>query len=231
MPSLMLHGHPHLNEYAIKNAIDYVQTRKSVFCATASYGKLHIDELHGLFAIAQTLDKEGKPKTGNNVFSAFDLSEVGIFCTSPRTDHNIVVVDVEFRCFIEELRLLISVIIKKNVHCKTKRIDAEHVGWDEPGDLDMFRTLFNQMLSGIFEKTQHMLCGEYIHKFKIEKAQSLFMLPDNYTLSDLKKARRLMMKVYHPDVADEDVSREAQLINDAYELLKNELKGDIDENA
>jgi DnaJ-class molecular chaperone len=68
-----------------------------------------------------------------------------------------------------------------------------------------------------------MLCGKTVHRFEIEKARSIFMLSENYTMDELKKARKMMLKVYHPDTAGEGVTRESQIINKAYDLLKLEL--------
>ena len=224
LPSLMLKGAPHLQEYTLKRAISYVAENMEKFCATASYGKLHIDSIHGLFAVASKLTPEGKPKSGNNVFSIYNLSEVGLTCTSPRAAYDNVEVNVEFTCKLEDPYISFKVPIKKGVRCHTKRVDSQYVTWDEPGDLCMFRSMFNQMLSGAFDKVNQLLCGKTVHEFEIEKARAIFMLPADYTASDLKKARRLMMKVYHPDVAGEDVTRESQIINDAHDLLKAELE-------
>ena len=224
LPSLLLQNKPYLQEGTLRRIIELIANNMEKFCATASYGKLHIDSIHGLFCIANSLNKDGKPKTGNNVFSIYDLSEVGVFCKSPRANHNNVLVDVEFRCTIEDPFLSFSVPIKKSVRCHTKRVDQQHVEWEEPNDLSMFRTLFNQMLSGAFEKVNAILCGKTVHEFEVEKARAIFMLTKDYTAEDLKKARRLMMKVWHPDKAQEDVTREAQIINDAHDLLRTELE-------
>ena len=231
LPSLMLEGAPYLQEGSLNHAINYVAENMEKFSATASYGELHIDEVHGLFSISSQLTKDDKPKSGNNVFSIYQLSEVGLTCTSPRADHNNVLVDIEFTCRLEDPYLFIKKVIKKGVRCHTKRVDSQHVSWDEPNDLAMFKTLFNQMLSCAWEKVNQTLCGKTVYEFELEKARAIFMLPKDYTSEDLKKARRLMMKVYHPDKSGEDVTREAQIINNAYNLLKSHLeKADRDIN-
>jgi hypothetical protein len=177
-----------------------------------------------LFCIASKLTADGKPKSGNNVFSIYNLTEVGLTCTSPRTDHGSVLADVEFTCKLEDPYISLKTIIKRSTRCQSKRVDSTHLAWESPADLEMFRSMFNQMLSGAFEKVNQILCGKTVHEFEVEKARAMFMLPKDYTATDLKKARRLMMKVYHPDVADDDVTRESQIINDAYDLLKAELE-------
>jgi hypothetical protein len=224
LPSLMLEGSPYLQEYTLKHAMSYVAENMEIFCATASYGHLHIDSIHGLFCIAKSLTPDGKPKSGNNVFSIYQLTEVGLTCASPRTDHNNVLADIEFSCRLEDPYISVKTIIKKGVRCHTKRVDSEHVSWEEPSDLSMFRAMFDQMLCGAYEQVNQILCGKTVYAFELEKARAIFMLPRDYTAEDLKKARRLMMKVYHPDKADVDVTREAQIINDSYDLLKADLE-------
>jgi hypothetical protein len=224
LPSLMLEKNPYYQDGTLKNAMNYAKEKTEEFSATASYGKLHIDSIHGLFCIANSLTKDGKPKSGNNIFSMYDLAEVGLVCKSPRADKNNVIVDIEFSCSLENPHCHFSTIVKKGARCQTRRIDVKTVEWDEPNDLCMFRSMFNQMLSGAFEKINDFLCGKTVHEFEIEKARALFMLPEDYTADDLKKAYRLMMKVWHPDKAQEDVTREAQILNEAHALLKAELE-------
>lgn len=224
LPSIMLRGRPYLQEYTLKYAMDYVSKNMEKFQATASYGKLHIDEIHGLFAVSDALNKENKPKSGNNIFSVYDLGDVGLCCNSPRFSRGNVFADIEFTCSIENPRVLFKVVIKRNAKCVSKRSGFNDIDWNEPSDLSMFRTLFNNMLSGAFERIANLLCGKTIYEFELEKARALFMLDENYTNDNLKKARRLLMKAYHPDVAGEDVTREAQIINDSYNLLRSHLE-------
>jgi hypothetical protein len=225
LPSLMIENTPYFQEYTLRHAMEYIEGTMKKFDATASYGSLHIDSIHGLFAYGENLDSNGKPKTGNNVFSIYDLDEIALFCTNPRSDHGSVFVDVEFRCTIKDPFIAFSKIVKRKVRCDTKRVDSQHVEWEEPKDMVMFRTLFNQMLSGAFEKINAMLCGKTVHELELDHARAVLMVTESYTKEDLKKARRLLMKVYHPDKAlEENVTREAQIINSAYNLLNAELE-------
>lgn len=224
IPKVMLETSENWADYTLQTAIDYEDEIYDKFEVTASYGSLHIDTVHGLFAISQKLNDD-KP-ADRCVFSAYDLSEVAIYATSPKVDHGQVYVDVEFKARIENLRLPIKVIIKKKVHCQTKRTDPEHVTWEDPSDMSMFITLFNTMLSGLWENINRKLCGQTVHELEIEKARNLFMLPENYTMEELKKARNMMMKVYHPDVAEFDTTAASKIINNSFKLLKNELELD-----
>lgn len=224
LPSLFFKNAPYIHEYSFKRAMFHVVENMEEFCATASYGKLHIDSIHGLFCIADKLTKDGKPKSGNNVFSIYQLTEIGLTCKSPKAEYGKVFADVEFSCRLTDPEFSIKTIIKKHAKCTYERVDSTHVSWEEPSDLAMFKTMFEQMISGAFERVNQMLCGKTVYEFELEKARAIFMLPENYTEADLKKARRLMMKVYHPDKAGEDdVTREAQIINEAHDLLKSHL--------
>ena len=209
-------------DYTLQSIIEYEDKVYDQFSATASYGSLHIDSVNGLFAISNKLN--GDKPVERNVFSAYDLSEVALYCKSPKVDHNQVYVDVEFSAYIEHLRIPIKVIVKKKAHCQTKRTDSTHLSWEEPGDMKMFITMFNTMLSGLWEKMKTMLCGKTIHEMEVERARALFMLPPTYTLDELKKARNMMAKVYHPDVAEFDTTEAQKTINAAFRLLKQELE-------
>lgn len=222
-PSVAMANSSNWSSYSIEAMIQYENEVFDQFDATASYGELHIDTVHGLFAISKKL-KDDKPIT-RDVFSALDLSEVALYCKSPRVDNHVVYVDVEFMCRIEPLSLNIKQVIKHKVRCETKRVDSAHVEWQTPGDLQIFIEMFNTMLSGLWQRMNMMLCGTTVQDLELEKARALFMLHEDYTMEDLKKARNLLMKVYHPDVAGvADTTEASQIINRSFVLLKNHLK-------
>lgn len=222
-PSVAMAHSSNWSSYSVEAMIQYENEVFDQFDATASYGELHIDTVHGLFAISKKL-KDDKPIT-RDVFSALDLSEVALYCKSPRVDNHVVYVDVEFMCRIEPLALNIKQIVKHKVRCETKRVDSSHVEWQTPGDLQIFIEMFNTMLSGLWQRMNTMLCGTTVQDLELEKARALFMLHEDYTMDDLKKARNLLMKVYHPDVAGvADTTEASQIINRSFVILKNHLK-------
>lgn len=222
-PSIAMECSTNWSSYSVEAMIQYENEVFDQFEATASYGELHIDTVHGLFAVSKKL-KDDKPIT-RDVFSALDLSEVALYCKSPRVDNHVVYVDVEFMCRIEPLGLNIKQIVKRKVRCEHKRVDSAHVEWDVPGDLQVFREMFNTMLSGLWQKMNTMLCGTTVQDLELEKARALFMLHEDYTMDELKKARNLLMKVYHPDVAGvADTTEASQIINRSFVLLKNNLQ-------
>ena len=225
-PSVAMENSTNWSGYSVEAMIQYEDEVFNQFEATASYGELHIDTIRGLFAISKKL-KDDKPIT-RDVFSALDLSEVALYCKSPRVDNHVVYVDVEFSCRIEPLGLNIKRVVKHKVRCEHKRVDSAHVEWDTPGDLQVFIEMFNTMLSGLWQRMNMMLCGTTVKDLELEKARALFMLHEDYTMDDLKKARNLLMKVYHPDVAGAagitDTTEASQIINRSFVLLKNNLQ-------
>lgn len=58
---------------------------------------------------------------------------------------------------------------------------------------------------------------------KLDEARSLFMLGQVYDLSQLKRQRALLLKTFHPDNGQVDSAAYAQKINDAYQILVDEL--------
>ena len=221
LPVLLLKRGRDLQEYVLKNAIQKTTDNLERFSATASFGELHIDEIHGLFCIAKSLTSAGKPVQGNNVFSVYDLTEVGLTCTSPRESNNMVYVDVEFKCSLADPAFSFTETVKWHCRCKSKRVDSKNVVWDAPSDLMMFQALFNQMVSGVWEKVNDMLCGKTVLDFELEKARALFMLTENFTKDDLAVAYDRMAKVYgNLDYSD---GLEMEIINKSFYLLHSQI--------
>ena len=222
VPSLLIKKDNYLQDYTLKHVIEKTKENLDYFSATSSFGKLHIDEIHGLFCIADSLDDNDKPKGGANVFSIYDLTEVGLTCTSPRADHTVVRVDVEFSCTLENPYLSIKEIVKKGCTCQTK-VKGQNLQYDEPHDMQMFKVLFNQLLTGAWEKVNAVLCGKTVYAFELEKARAIFMLPEDFNLDDLSAAYRKMKTVY--GATDEDMnSREMSILNKYYYFLQSDLR-------
>lgn len=217
VPSLLLKRNKDLSEFELKHIIQKTQENFDRFSATSSFGTLHIDEIHGLFCIAKDLTENNKPKHDVNIFSIYDLSEVGLTCTSPRASNSSVVVDVELRCRLENPSMIILETVKRSCRCQTKRKNSQYVTWEEPHELEMFKTLFNQMLSGAWEKVNSVLCGKTVYAFELEKARAVFMLPNNYTRDELIDAYNLMKRTY------DGRETELALLNRYYYFLQSDF--------
>ena len=221
LPALIAENVKSMYDSELQIILASMPDKYEMFSATSSFGDLHIDELHGLFAIAKKLDVDGKPKN-NNIFSIYELSEVGIYCKSPKANNHIVCVDVEFSFSLESPSFTKKIIVDRNVKCKTQRADASHVTWEEPETLKMFRTLFTNMLEGGLQRMQNLLCSKTVAAYEIDKARALFMLTEDFEMEDLNRAKRKMLAVYQSD--DGSISRESRIIERSYHLLVNEYR-------
>ena len=185
------------------------------FDASANYGSLYIDERKGLFAI-----KENK-KTW--VFDTLDVQDVSIDTTHIKADNTGKVhCDIELQCQFESPNMFFKTAIKKDVLCKSTRIDKTHVTWDIPGEVDIIRSVFNQTIKNAVERfNKENVPQEGVTKYQLNyiKAKALFMVEDGYELSEIKKQRDLLLSIYHPDNRIVEDVKYAQIINNAYDLL------------
>lgn len=196
------------------------------FEETASYGNLHIDEYHGLFAICEKkqLVDGNIPDSCVDIFHCLDLEDVGIATKHANANENSVNIDVELMCVLSQPSISFKKIIKSNVSCAVKRINSETLQYSEPEGLSIFRNMFNQMYKTALEKYNFHTQNDFLTKHDIEvfAAKSLFMLEDGYTKEELKQQRNRMLKVFHPDESRNDTTLMAEYtkkINDAYKLL------------
>lgn len=228
LPSLLLKRGRCLQEYTLRNAMRKTADYLSRFSATASYGYLHIDEIHGLFCVSKDLSRVGKPVTGNNIFSVYDLTEVGLTCTSPRESSNGVFVDVELTCSLADPNFHFVVTVKRNCRCNIRQGRSKDDAVDMPSDLAMFQVLFNQMLTGAWEKVNDVLCGKMVHGFELEKARAVFMLPEGHTKDELFLAYSRMTKVYGDCVPTGEDTYEMNLLNKYFYLLLSHIEQTMD---
>ena len=61
-------------------------------------------------------------------------------------------------------------------------------------------------------------------KSELEKAKTLFMVSDNYSVEEIKKIRNRLIKSFHPDGNEFD-DEYAKKINNAYDVLIKNKKG------
>lgn len=204
----------------VENAIRMENELYEQFSVTASFGSLHMDEVHGLFAISKKL-KDDKPEE-RNVFSVYDLEEAGLYCKSPVVDHENVFVDVEFSCKLSNPQISIKEVVKKRCKCSSKRVNNKEIEWQIPHDMEMFRTMFNYMLSGAFEKLNKMMCGRSVKDRELDKAKALFMIKnDNYTQEYLDETRMSLKQAF--DTHERGCEESLQIIEGYYNLLRNNL--------
>lgn len=221
LPKSMRNNITKYNSSNLTTILDYNKNLDiSMFSPTASFGNLHIDEIHGLFAISEKLDNEGMPVDKTDIFHCLDLREVGLTPTNPVADKTgKVFCDVELHCWFNKPDLSFTIPIKKKVNCPSKRVDKSHLEWDYPGDLIMFMKMFNQMLQNAQDKYMKQYVEQFPdrHSVEIFKAQSLFMLADGYDIDILNSQRDRLMKAFH------DIPECSKIIDDSYNLLLDTL--------
>lgn len=216
--------HNNISKYSIANLKTIIEYREdldiSEFSPTASFGKLHIDEIHGLFAISEKLDSEGIPVDKTDIFHCLDLREVGLTPTNPTADRSEkVFCDVELHCWFNRPDLSFVTTVKKKVNCPSKRVDKTHLDWDYPGDLIMFMKMFNQMLTNAQDKYTKQYINQFPDQRSVEiyKAQSLFMLADGYDINLLNEQKDRLLSAFN------DIPECVKIINNSYNLLVETL--------
>ena len=138
MGNMTLTSIKHLMEYEEKEFLKNFQV-------TASYGMLHIDEMHGLFCITDKLEGDKPAQDDPCVFYVLDLGEVGLFCVDAKANRKNVLVNVKMQCKFPALALDFGVLIKEKVPCNFKQVTATQVEYSEPGDFSIIRNMFNLM--------------------------------------------------------------------------------------
>lgn len=210
---------------SLKQILQYKECLSS-FSETASYGKLRLDEMHGLLAISDKVTEDGSLIDSNDVFRCIDLEEFSLYCTDPHAQGNTVYCDIELSILMQNPYMKGKIKIKTNVKCSSRVKDSSRLEWSEPAELSMFRNMVNQMYVNEFEKWKKYRGNNFVTKAEIElfQAESLFMLEDGYSIEDVKKRRKLLMKAFHPD-ENNDTAFEAKKINESYQILVRKLGG------
>jgi hypothetical protein len=194
------------------------------FLPSGVLGTLVLDNLHGLFALSP-LTKDGDLKQKNNIFDVRDLSDISIQCIHIHSTGSNLYCDIEFTAELRVPAVTIRSIIQPKVKCAYTRINDRQVEWQEPGTVSMFRSMIKELIIHAYDKTVPMLQSfEALDVLERIKAESLFMVDDDYTEEELKASRNALMKAFHPDDSPFDISY-SQRINAAYHLLKETKKG------
>ena len=183
------------------------ELRKNEFNETSNYRRLLLDETHGTFAI-------DTPDEG--VFYCLDLSNVSLYCGSPKATRKGVVADIEFACEFAHPAMKFSVKLGTGVPCHTKRVDSSHVTWEEPPAFTMFRSMFNQMLDNERSKYKAIADRDFYDKAAVDafKARALFMVSEDYTMKELRERLDCFTESF------EDTDLWPVILN-AYDILVN----------
>lgn len=212
----------------LKKVHDENMEKSKEFETTASFLGLYIDGIHGLFCYSKKGSRES-PSEFKDIYRIKELTEVGLYCTNVKnigTNSNNVVCDIKFKFKTKDISADYTLAVRKR--CSYKIVDNQ-LRWNEPGELTMFRNMFNQMIDneilGTLDKLKKIqelnaLVSQEEKKGDWAKGV-LFIGLDEECSSDLIKAKRNeLVKIFHPDRNSEFANTEtAAMINDAYKVL------------
>ena len=122
----------------------------NVFTATAQYGRMFLDEKHGLIAIcdATNIEKDGKLKhLISDIFYCLAIDEPHFTMDPVKNTTSDVTCRVMFRGYLTKYNVKVDTRIKGNVSCHLKRDDQGAATWNEPDDLIVFKNIYNQMVN------------------------------------------------------------------------------------
>lgn len=217
--------------------IEYTQKNKAEFFCTTHYGKLYLDEAHGLLAYSQSeKSQKNKDSFKNNIFQADDLDYFEISLSEPRITQTVVYSNVLMYMQFRKFNASFNKVIKYNEKSKIKRIDNQSMMFDPPMGYIFIRATVNQMINNsissfrkVIEELKETRMKIELERAKLSKtelfeAKTILMLDDNYTQEDVKKHYRYLTKCLHPDVNQGNGDEYMQKINRAYEILSTKEK-------
>lgn len=179
------------------------------FEPTASFGTLRIDELHGLFTVADG--------SRGGIFHCLDMSETGLAVTNIRYNagRRRVCCDFEFSFTLDRPSFTYRGIVKKGAVCDTRRTSPTELSYSLPGDYHIFIEVFNQMLRTARAGHERGTAPAFASKpaFDLFKAETLFMLSDGYDSDEIERQRERLLSAFGGDPAY------AGIIEHAYSIL------------
>lgn len=226
IPGFIRYDLKHYDVYIIRNIHGYFfNTMKYRFDSTASYGNLLVDEINGLIGI--------KSHDEISIFNALDLKDIDIIATDIFADkNNRVKCNIELRCETDNPPMMFKTYIKKNVFCKSKRVDYEHISWEMPSEIAVIKIVINNALQRAEEKFIKSISNDNLslHDIEIIKAKALFMIDGEYNISSIKEQRDRLLKTFHPDNDHYIDDKYSKKIIHGFNLLKKELGESNEEN-
>lgn len=187
--------------------------RKDLFTPTASFGCLHIDEIHGLFAVEERLSDDVKDLT--DIFYCLNLKEAGLVPANVSTDRRgNVFCDFELHCCFEYPQCSFKVSVRKKVKCPSHRKNKSEISYEMPGDYCIFVKMFDLMIESARKKYEYSSQEHFMSfsKFQLFKAKTLFMLPDGYNLDDVIRQKEILIKAFQNQKTYMDIIQEAYFI-------------------
>ena len=149
-----------------KNGVEYgklaLETLYPAFTATARYGRMAIDERHGLFTVcdATSIRKDGRLKAPSpGIYPCLAVTEASFnispVSTAPvHSGARAISCRVLFSGYLERCNVHIHAVIKKNVSCALMPDGDGGAVWQEPDDLTAFCGCYRQMVETAWKRMQ-----------------------------------------------------------------------------
>lgn len=202
------------------------------FEVTTFYGKLYLDNIHGLICYSKH-GKKGRPTDFGDVYEIADLKSFGLFMSNPKdigksTPNVVCDVKVSFKTDL----IAAQYIIAQNKRCRIIVNDEKERLCEEPAELVVIRHLVYQMLDdkiyGLIAKTAEIqrlveLAKQPlpIDQKELEWAKGAMLLDDKrFTTDNIKAQYRKLCRMFHPDIHPELPDDDMAMLNKAYETLR-----------
>lgn len=226
-----------INHYA--KMVDFGFERS--FCATASYGRLYLDEIHGILALC---DKSKLKKDGTlkeyiaDLWPVLSLTDYRIEKELSKDGRSCI---VRFEAMLNDYSIALNEIVKEHEDLILVT-DEDGTYIEDPLSLRFFRSLLVQTLDHHAKRLEDLQekyrkasyekekeepaenCAPSADLSEIERAKALFMLGDEFSKSDLKRQRAILLKAFHPDAGNVADAKYTERIIAAYDLLMKEIK-------
>lgn len=204
----------------------YLDSYKSKFTETSHYKNLHLDDVHGLFAIYPSKYDE-IPKDCNDIFNALLVKNFSFSVkNSAVSNENKAYSQVGFVCELNHIDITLNMVLASKVVSHIEHVDSGHYRVLEPADLSLMRSTFFQMLENATYKYNQRIRNDIVSKSTIDifRAKSLFMVADSYSIEEIKTQKKRLLKVFSHIEDEDDKDKYSFIINDSYNTLKNALE-------
>ena len=210
----------------LKNIMNYEDVMRSIeFDVTSSYGKLHLDELNGRFAICDKTDTNGKLIGDADVFDCVYLESIGLYPINPRQSKKDIVCDVELNCVYRYPKMKFKLKVKQGVKCDFKQVSKTQATWSEPGELSMFRNMLNQTIKANVKKAMEER-EQVLRPYDLDllKARACLHVYEGCSIDLIKKQYNNMKKMYEKayEYSEEDRESQLNILEHYYNLLISE---------
>lgn len=225
IPRILYKTLPEYKIKALKEIAAYeTRMRGSAFVSTAHCGKLHLDEIHGLIAICDKSDSDGKLIGTADVFECIYLDSIGLYAIEPRQIKQDIVCDIEFACAIKYPELNFRTSVKREVKCDFKRENKTQVIWSEPGTISVFRNMLNQTIQTAVDRAIKARTPT-VRPYDLDMmvARAVFHVGEGYSKEQIERQYQNMVKMYRSAYSDEEANQAIPMLTKYYQLLRNGL--------